>query len=148
MVSKNIKIIFLISISIFITYVIILFSNYSEISDVVNTHINIKGEVDGQGSKKNLWIASLVNLLVLSLIGFLIKKPHLANYPVEITEKNKDNIYKKMQFFLGIIAIITSASFAFMIFKATNLTDYYIYLILFLILFPLVIIYYFNKKNE
>ena len=81
MVSKKIKIIFLISISIFITYLILLIQNYSEIPELITTHIDIKGQTDKQGSKNNLWIASSVNLGLLLIIGFLIKKPIINRRP-------------------------------------------------------------------
>lgn len=148
MVSKKIKILFFISISIFFTYLLLLITNYSEISELVTTHINIKGEVDSQGSKKNLWIATTVNLAVLLLIGYLIKKPHLANYPVEITEKNKSTVYNNMRLFLSVLAIITSCSFAYMIFKAINYTDYYFYIIGALVIIPIITILFLIKKDE
>ena len=148
MVSKKIKIIFLISISIFITYLILLIQNYSEIPELITTHIDIKGQTDEQGSKNNLWIASSVNLVLLLIIGFLIKKPHLANFPIEITEKNKDTAYKNMQIFLSILSIIISCAFAYMIFKAINYTHNYFYIMSALIFLPLTILFFIKKKDD
>jgi uncharacterized membrane protein len=148
MVSKKIKMIFLISISIFITYLILLIQNYSEIPELITTHIDIKGQTDDQGGKNNLWIASSVNLGLLLIIGFLVQKPHLANFPVEITEKNKDIAYKNMQIFLSILSVIISCAFAYMIFKAINYTHNYFYIMSTLILFPLTILFFIKKKDD
>ena len=148
MVSKKIKIIFLISISIFITYLILLIQNYSEIPELITIHIDIKGQTDEQGSKTNLWIASSVNLGLLLIIGFLIILPHLANFPIEITEKNKDVAYKNMQIFLSILSIIISCAFAYMIFKAINYTHNYFYIMSALILLPLTILFFIKKKDD
>ena len=147
MVSKKIKTLYLISISIFITYVLLLVFNYSEISESVVSHINIKGAADGHSSKKSLWIASLVNFGILILVGLLIKSPQSANYPVEITEDNKEDIYKKMQFFLSIVAIITTGIFSYMIFKALQYEANFIYIISYLIVTPLFTLFYFRNQK-
>lgn len=146
MVSKKVKIIFFISVSIFITYLILLILNYSEIPELITTHVDITGETDRQGNKDNLWTATVVNFALLLIIGFLIKKPHLANFPIEITENNKDSAYRKMQLFLSAISILISCVFAYMIFKAINYTHYYFYIMTALIAFPLSTLLFFKKE--
>lgn len=148
MVSKKIKFLFITSISVFLTYSISLMINYHEINKLVITHVNIKGEIDGQGSKENLLIATFVNLTALLIMGFLIKNPHLANYPGEVTEKNKDTVYNNMRFFLAILSIITSCCFAFMIFKAIKFDFLYIIILFVIIAFVSLFILKGNKKNE
>ena len=146
MVSKKIKTLYFISISVFFTYMVLLILNYSEIPELIDTHINIKGETDQRGGKNNLWIASSVNFVVLLIIGLLIIKPHLANYPVEVTEKNKHTVYYNMQVFLSIVSIITSCSFAYMIFKAINYTQNYMYIIGFLVITPIIALFFLKTK--
>jgi uncharacterized membrane protein len=146
MLSKKIKILYFISFSIFITYVLILYLNYSEISEIVSTHINIKGETDGYGKKNSLWITSSINLVIILVIGFLIKNPHLANYPNEITNENRESMYRKMQLFLVVLGIIATSIFSYMVFKALNYGQYFIYLVSYLIISPLITLIYF--KNE
>src|SRR6187402_2694565 len=118
MVSQKIKVLFFISLSIYFTYILLLFSHYSNIPETVASHININGKVDGYSNKNSLWISSSVNLLILGVLGLLIKSPKSANYPVVITNENRESVYKKMQFFLAIIAIITTSVFSYMVFKA------------------------------
>ncbi|MDR7371997.1 DUF1648 domain-containing protein [Flavobacterium aquidurense] len=149
MVSKKIKILYLISLSIFLTYLLILFYHYSEIPQTVASHLDITGKVDGYSNKNSLLISSGVNLLVLVFLGLLIKNPKSANYPVEITDENRESVYKKMQFFLCITAIITTSVFSYMVFKAIGLEKDFIYLVIYLIATPLLTIFYFgrDKKN-
>jgi uncharacterized membrane protein len=146
MPSMKIKTLYFISFSVFITYVSLLYLNYSGISETISTHLNIKGETDSYGPKSSLWITSGVNLIALLFIGFLIRKPHLANYPIEITDKNRESTYRKMQLFLAILSIIMTAIFAYMIFKALNYNQLFIYLVAYLISSPLIVLIYF--KNE
>lgn len=149
MVSKKVKILYLISLSIFLTYLLLLLYHYSDISQTVASHIDITGKVDSYSNRISLLISSGVNLLILVFIGFLIKNPKSTNYPVEITDKNRESAYKKMQFFLCIIAIITTSVFSYMVFKAIGLEKNFIYLITYLTITPLFTIFYFerDKKN-
>ncbi|GAA3755094.1 DUF1648 domain-containing protein [Flavobacterium ginsengiterrae] len=148
MVSKKIKLLYLISISIFLTYLVLLLYHYSEIAQTVASHVDITGKVDGYSSKKSLLISSGVNLLILLFIGFLVKNPQSANYPVEITDENRESLHKKMQFFLCIIAIITTSVFSYMTFKAIGMEKNFIYLILYLIIAPLITILYFGRGQK
>ena len=147
MVSKKIKILFLISLSIYFTYNLLLFSHYSNIPETVASHININGKVDSYSNKNSLWISSSVNLLLLGVLGLLIKNPKSANYPVEITNENRESVYKKMQFFLAIIAIITTSVFSYMVFKAIGFEKNFIYLIIYLITAPVFTILYFKRDK-
>jgi uncharacterized membrane protein len=146
MVSKKIKILFLISLSIFLTYILLLFYHYSSIPDVVASHIDISGKVDGYSTKNSLLISSGVNLLILVVLGLLIKSPKSANYPVEITDENRESVYKKMQFFLSITAIITTCVFSYMVFKAIGFEKNFMYLIIYLIATPIITILYFRRE--
>ncbi|WP_420842742.1 DUF1648 domain-containing protein [Flavobacterium humidisoli] len=148
MVSKKVKLLYLISISVFLTYLLLLLYHYSEIAQTVASHVDITGKVDGYSSKKSLLISSGVNLLILVFIGLLIKNPKSANYPVEITDGNRESMYKKMQLFLCLIAIITTSVFSYMVFKAIGLEKNFIYLILYLIIAPLIAILYFGRDKK
>ena len=147
MVSKKIKILYLISISIFITYLLLLLFNYSNISETVVSHININGKADGHSNKNSLFISTGVNLAILILIWFLIKSPQSANYPIEINDENRDSVYKKMQLFLSFVAILCTAFFSYMIFKAINKQVEYIYLIGYITITPILTVLLFKNKN-
>ncbi|MFB9108509.1 DUF1648 domain-containing protein [Flavobacterium gyeonganense] len=148
MVSKKVKILYLISLSIFLTYLLLLFYHYSDIPQTVASHVDITGKVDGYSNKNSLLISSGVNVLILVFIGFLIKNPKSANYPVEITDENRESAYKKMQLFLCITAIITTSVFSYMAFKAIGLERNFIYLIIYLIATPLITIFYFGRNKK
>lgn len=110
--------------------------------------MDITGKVDKYSNKNSLLISSGVNLVIIVFLGFLIKNPKSANYPVEITDKNRESVYKKMQLFLCIIAIITTSVFSYMVFKAIGLERNFIYLIIYLTITPLFTIFYFGKDKK
>ena len=84
MEKRNIIIVYLTALSVLITYTAILYINYDSIKEIIPTHINYKGNIDGYDSKYQLWIASGIKLLLLLMVGYVLKNPQKANYPVEI----------------------------------------------------------------
>ncbi len=146
MVKKNILIVFLISVSVLILNCYYVFTNYDNISKEIVTHIDITGKADGFGDKVHLIYAMIANAVLLGIMFFIIKYPKYANYPIEINDKNRDNAYKKMQLFLAIISVITSVVFSYMVFQSINKSDNMIYVIIYSIFFPLLVLLYF--KND
>lgn len=147
MEKKNILIIFLTAISIIIVYGGILLINYETLVEVVPTHINYKGEVDGYNYKYHLWIATFVNLILVLALKWAINNPHKLNYPVEITEMNKINMHYKMQLFLAYLCVFTSLVFSLMIFNALDFNSKSIlYILSSIILPPILFTIIFNKK--
>ena len=118
MVSKKIKYIYTIGVSVFLTYAYFLISNYGKISDTVATHIDYSGNPDGYGEKYNLIIALLVNAILLVVLAFIIKNPKYANYPIEITDENRNSVYEKMRYFMAILFIVVPIIFSIMTYKA------------------------------
>ena len=148
MKKRNITIAYLTAFSVLIVYGGILFINYDSLNEIVPTHINYQGEVDGHNFKYHLWIASLVNLCLLILLGYAIKNPEKLNYLVEINDSNRETQFHKMQVLLSYLAIIVSIMFSLMIYNALNYTFFTILKIhLSIVLPPLFIGYIMNKKN-
>lgn len=62
--------------------------SYNQLPDIIPTHFNLKGEVDGYGEKWTiLLLASLATFLFLAMT-FLNKFPHRFNYLTVITKDN------------------------------------------------------------
>lgn len=66
---------------------------YNKIPTIIPIHYNLYNEVDGLGSKGNVWI--IVGIEVVTYIGlsFLQRYPQKFNYPVRVTEFNKDRLF-------------------------------------------------------
>ena len=149
MVSKKIKYIYTIGVSVFLTYTYFLISNYGKISDTVVTHIDYLGNPDGYGEKYHLIIALLVNAILLLIMGLVIKNPKYANYPIEITDENRNSVYEKMRYFMAILSIAVSVIFSIMIYKAIGYeTKKVLSLTISLCVPPLIIILLFKSKKS
>jgi uncharacterized membrane protein len=67
-------------------------NSYNQLPDIIRTHFNLKGEVDGYGEKwMVLLVASIATILFLAMT-FLNKFPHRFNYLTVIT---KDNVLRQ-----------------------------------------------------
>ncbi|WEK18676.1 MAG: DUF1648 domain-containing protein [Candidatus Pedobacter colombiensis] len=121
--KKSLNLIFLISPSIILCYVVIYVYYYQQLPEVIVGHRDLTGKIDGYTEKSFIWIPILFNIVIVSAIRYLIGKPMMLNYPVEINDNNRDSAYGKMQIFLSISAIIVSASFSLIIFDAIGLLN-------------------------
>ncbi len=132
--------------SVLITYSGILYLNYDDIPNIVPTHINYAGEIDGWGSKSSLWIAICVNVFLLLLIWFVIKFPKYWNVPFEVKEENKKKFIMKFRLILAILSILISIAFSTMIFNAMSYGFLTVTKILFFVLVgPMVFLVVFNN---
>ena len=148
MVSKKIKYIYTISVSVFLTYAYFLINNYEKISDTVVTHIDYSGNPDGYGEKYHLIIALLVNAILLAVLALLIKNPKYVNYPIEITDENRNSVYEKIRYFMAILSIAVSVIFSIMIYKAIGYETKKVLLLTISLCVPPLIIILLFKTNK
>lgn len=74
---------------------ILVLAFYFQLPETVPIHFNLKGEADGFGSKNNIWIIPIFNLVLYLGMTLLIKKmkPWNYNYPTKVTETNASKLY-------------------------------------------------------
>ncbi|OOM77568.1 hypothetical protein CLPUN_22420 [Clostridium puniceum] len=67
---------------------------WSEIPEIIPTHFGFSGVPDDFGSKSSLFIIIIITISLHILLAVLSKVPKYYNYPVSITEKNVESLYK------------------------------------------------------
>lgn len=67
--------------------------SYNDLPNIIPTHFNARGEVDGYGSKWTLLILPAAATIAYIGLTILNKFPHIFNYLVEITEENAQRQY-------------------------------------------------------
>lgn len=98
----------------FVAWITWLLSVYTGLPDVIPTHFNAAGEVDGHGGKGSLWMLPGIALFtVLITLGLPQAAPSLINYPVKITEENRERQYALMLQFLSGLTLIMMALFTY-----------------------------------
>ena len=68
--------------------------SYSELPDVIPSHFNAKGEVDGYSEKIMLWLLPALGVVLFFGLYIINKFPHIHNYMVNITEDNALKNYR------------------------------------------------------
>jgi len=66
--------------------------SYNQLPDVIPTHFNLKGEVDGYGEKWMILLLGSITTILFLVMSYLNKFPHRFNYLTVIT---KDNALKQ-----------------------------------------------------
>lgn len=142
--------IFLVGISILITYAIILLVKFPNLSETIVSHINIKGETTSFGKKKELWIAIGVNFVLMLVILLSFKYPQIINFPSKPKEEAKLKVFNaKAKIWMAYLSVLVSLAFSSMIFYNLNYSPISLLSLLFLVVvLPIIIIEYaHNKKN-
>ncbi|MEM6685979.1 MAG: DUF1648 domain-containing protein [Bacteroidota bacterium] len=135
-------------------YVII---SYASLPEIMPTHFNIKGEVDGMGSKNLIWFLMGITTAITIGLHVLTKFPHIHNYMVNITENNAAHNYQLSSRMLRYVNLMTLLLLAFvsyaMIQKAfgdnffmESVTTYFI--IAYSVIMPIVLIVFMLKNQK
>lgn len=78
--------------------------HFDALPDIIPTHFNHQGEVDGTGTKWSLIAMPIIGTIIYAGLVILSKYPHILNYPVEITPENAVRQYKGAVRFLRFLA--------------------------------------------
>ncbi|EDP94546.1 DUF1648 domain-containing protein [Kordia algicida OT-1] len=130
---------------------------YMSMPDIIPTHFNLSGEVDGTGSKTSIWFLLGITTVLAVGIHILTKYPHIHNYMVEITEKNAAHNYKmsaRLLRFVNLITLLVMSYIAFTVIKsalgetaATGNTLIYV-MIAFGVIMPIILVIYVAKNQK
>ena len=84
----------LITLSTLLILWICVFAHYASLPEIIPTHFNLQGEIDGTGGKDSIWLLMTITTIIAIGMYVLTKYPHVHNYLVEITEENAAHNYK------------------------------------------------------
>lgn len=110
----------------FLGIVLLLFSwtyvayYYPSLPELIPTHFDYKGNVDGHGKKITLFALPIIGTFIFAGLGTLNKAPHIFNYTVTITPENAERQYKISTRTLRYIKTIILLALAVIIFKTVG----------------------------
>lgn len=142
--SIRVKILFVLSLSILFTYAGILYINFEKIPDIIPTHINFQGEIDGYGNKIQLWFLVFTNLFLVTVLYIVSRLPRYWNVPFK--PQNEITFRKKVRLLLGILSVILTCAFSTMIFYTLGYTFVQVLKLLISILIIPILFIIFLKK--
>lgn len=142
--------IYLIGMSIFIGYSIILYQNYDNLPTKIISRIDLHGNVRGISDNKQLYIACIVNFLLLMIILLSFKFPQIINFPNKPTEKEAlKKFNEKARIWMSFLSIIVSIAFSSMIFYNVPITKLEIVIFYITVLvIPITLLTLWKKNNR
>jgi len=69
----------------------ITFKNYKTLPAIISTHFDLEGKADRFGNKKFAFLMPVFGMIVYLFFFIMLNYPETTNFPVEITENNKDH---------------------------------------------------------
>lgn len=88
--------------------------NWNTISEQIPMHYNFKGEIDRMGSKGELWVLPILNLLIYIGITVTEAFPKIWNVGVTVTEENKERVYRLVKTMIGTTKLIVVITFTYL----------------------------------
>jgi len=88
------KILVLISTLCVIAMWVYLYIAWSNLPSIIPIHFGISGAPDRFGNKSSVLLLPIIASIMHILLVFLSKRPNCFNYPVSVTEKNGEALYK------------------------------------------------------
>ncbi len=67
---------------------------YDSLPDTITTHFNGKGEADGFGSKRIIFLIPVISLILHLFLNLIRRYPHTFNYAIKITPENAYHQYR------------------------------------------------------
>lgn len=79
----------------------------------VPLHFNAQGEVDRWGDASTALLLPVIALALYGLLTWLQRHPRWCNYPVEITDANRERVYRQMSRIVGRIKTLVMCLFLY-----------------------------------
>ncbi|WMJ86018.1 DUF1648 domain-containing protein [Anaerocolumna sp. MB42-C2] len=98
--------------------VLYLFLNWSHIPDKIPGHYNALGMVDRWGNKNELWICPIIGVILVIGITLIEKFPQAWNVGIQVTEQNKERVYRLLKNMIVTEKGVIAAVFVFITVKS------------------------------
>lgn len=99
----------LICIIMIITYAVHLFIIYQSLPEIIPSHFDFMGRPDSYGNRLQLIAEPLIALMIVVIMELVCHFPSMWNYPVELTEENREFLFGVTLIMVSIIKVIITA---------------------------------------
>lgn len=96
----------------------------------VPLHFNARGEVDSWGDASTALLLPAIALVLYGLLTWLQCHPWRCNYPVEITDENREQAYRQMSRIVYRIKALVMALFLYLTLGVAQVVEISLFLIL------------------
>lgn len=96
----------------------------------VPLHFNAQGEVDRWGAASTALLLPAIALGLYGLLTWVQSHPKWCNYPVEITDANREPVYRQMSRIVYRIKVLVMALFLYLTLGVAQVVEISLFLIL------------------
>jgi len=82
--------------------------NWGQIPDQIPTHFTITGQPDAYGGKPMLIFLVVILWVMFTTLTISVKFPNMWNFPVEVTDQNRDVLFAIARFMMEILKLLTA----------------------------------------
>ena len=91
--------------------------NYFDLPEIIPIHFNGAGKADGFGNKTHIFILPIISTLLFIGLTILNKRPHVFNYPGQITKENAVHQYTYATRMMRVLKLVIVLLFGLIVFK-------------------------------
>lgn len=103
------------SVAAFFIAAVFLALHYQELPDKVATHFRINGEANGFSDKSMLIFFLGIIAVMIIIFQVSLRFPGMWNFPIQITDGNREIVYRLGKYMLEMMQVIISVSFSAML---------------------------------
>ncbi len=148
--TKYHKIVKLLCIGVQIGTILYLLYIWNGLPDMIPTHYNGAGEIDGYGGRWTIWISPVFMVLMYQFLSLIERHPRWWNTAVTITKENCERVYGTLKNIIVSFKFVITVIFAYMSIWTTtglNLGKWFLPAVLILSLASIIVPNIFSKKN-
>lgn len=86
----------------------------------IPTHYDTTGAANAWGNKSSAWFLPCIGVGLYALITILSLFPSIWNIPVEITEENRESVYRAMRWFIILLKLCMQFVFLYLTLSTTQ----------------------------
>lgn len=99
---------------------VFLIINWDKISSSIPGHYNAAGEVDKMTDKSSSIILLIVGLIMFIGLSIIEKFPQIWNTGVQVTEENKEKVYRILKSMVETIKLLITLVFSYLALQSTT----------------------------
>jgi len=91
--------------------------NYFDLPEIIPIHFNGAGKADRFGNKTHIFVLPIISTLLFIGLTILNKRPHVFNYPGQITKENAVHQYTYENRMMRVLKLVIVLLFGLIVFK-------------------------------
>ena len=97
--------------------------NYFDLPEIIPIHFNGAGKADRFGNKTHIFVLPIISTLLFIGLTILNKRPHVFNYPGQITKENAVHQYTYATRMMRVLKLVIVLLFGLIVFRKIQIVN-------------------------